>query len=155
MKRARIVSGDQLALLDWQPPQTVARFQDDQVRAVSISDRLCRGISVALREAPYNRDQVATRMSEFLGQPVSVNMLDAYASQARGQHNISAVRLVALLHATQDRRLLELVAEMFGWPVIERKFLKLIELASLQEREDALRRQRETLRREARSEGLI
>jgi hypothetical protein len=94
-------------------------------------------------------------MSEFLGQPVSVNMLDAYASQARGQHNISAVRLVALLHATQDRRLLELVAEMFGWPVIERKFLKLIELASLQEREDALRRQRETLRREARSEGLI
>jgi hypothetical protein len=48
-----------------------------------------------------------------------------------------------------------MIAELFGWTVIERRFLKLIELASLQEREDALRRQREVLRREAKSEGIL
>lgn len=142
-------------LLDWEPPAAVVRFDDDQVRAQSIADRLCRGIALALKEAPHPREEIAQRMSEFLGTRVSLNMLNGYASQAREDHVISMVRFVALLHATQDRRLLELVAEMFGWTVIEKRYLQLIELAAIQEKEDALRRKRELLRREARRQGVL
>jgi hypothetical protein len=145
----------QLGLLDWQPPQPVARFDADQVRAATINNKLCRAISLTLSESLLSRAEIAQRMGEFLGQSVSENMLNAYASQGREGHIINSVRLIALLHATQDRRLLELIAEMFGWTVIERRFLKLIELASIQEREDTLRRQREALRREAKSEGIL
>jgi hypothetical protein len=145
----------QLGLLDWVAPEPVARFGDDQVRACSIADRLCRAVSLTLKENGLPRSEIARRMSDFLGQKVGENMLNAYASQAREDHIISVVRFIALLHATDDRRLLELIAEMFGWTVIERKFLRLIELAAVQEQEDVLRRRRKALRGTAKREGLI
>jgi len=65
-------------------------------------------------------------MSAYLGEDVSENMLNAYASEARDEHIISLVRLIALIHATRDRRPLELIASMFGWAVIERRHLPAI-----------------------------
>jgi hypothetical protein len=127
----------------------------ERIRAISVAAKICRAIAATLKDNPLSRDKIAQRMSDYLGQNVSGNMLDAYASQAREDHVINLVRFIALLHATQDRRLLEMIAEMFGWTVIERRFLKLIEVAALQEREDILRRQREALRREARIEGIL
>ena len=63
-------------------------------------------------------------------------MIDAYASIARDDHVISTPRFMALLQVTADRRLLELLAEPAGWAVIERRYLPLIELAAVRERED-------------------
>jgi hypothetical protein len=37
---------EQLDLLNWSPPQPVARFDDDKVRAVSVAGRMCRAVSV-------------------------------------------------------------------------------------------------------------
>ena len=91
---------------------------------------------------------IAKAMTEFLGEPVSKNMLDAYASQARTEHTISVPRFIALIHATHDRRLLELLAEMFGWAVIPREMLPLIRVAAIREREEELREQRRALMRE-------
>jgi len=84
---------------------------------------------------------------------VPKNMLDAYASQGREDHSISLVRFIALIHATRDRRLLEMVAEQFGWSVIERKHLKMIELAQVEERLDELRRHADALKRQTRTGG--
>jgi len=145
----------QLALLDWEPPEPVARFSDDQVRSVSIANKLCRAISVSLGESALSREQIAERMSDFLGQRISPNMLNAYASQAREDHIINVARFIALLHATGDRRLLELIAEMFGWVVVERRALKLIELAAVQEHEETLKRRRKELKRAAKREGAL
>ncbi len=142
-------------LLDWQPPQTTKRFEDRQVRAATIQGRVCLAVSQALGDCGADRKAVAKKMSEFLGEHVTKNMLDAYASQARTDHTIGMPRFVALIHATGDRRLLELVAEMFGWAVIPRKFLPLIELAAIREREDALREQRKAITRDARREGAL
>ncbi len=142
-------------LLSWQPPKTVEAFDADVVRASSIQGKIARGLSQALRDAETPRPEIARRMSEYLGETVSANMLNAYASEAREEHKISLQRFVGLLHATRDRRLLELIAGMFGWTVIDRKYLPLIELAALREKEDELRRQAEALRRRARGEGVI
>jgi hypothetical protein len=86
---------------------------------------------------------------------VSENMLNAYASQAREDHVISLVRFVALIEVTRDRRLLEMLAERFGWTVIDKKFLPLIDLASIRAREDALRLEREAIVRECRRGGAL
>jgi hypothetical protein len=101
------------------------------------------------------RAEVATRMSEFLGEPVSEHMLNAYASQAREGHKISAARLMALLHVTGDIRLLQVLADPFGWSVIESRYLPLIELAVLREQEDEAQRRIKSARARARAGGLL
>ena len=149
------MKGHQPDLLGWQAPQPVRRFDDDKVRSASVAGRVCRAVSQSLKDCGEERAEVARRMSQFLDEDVSRNMLDAYASQAREEHVINVVRFIALVHATRDRRLLEMVAEMFGWTVIERRFLKLIELAALQEQQEELRRRADAARRQAKSEGLL
>ena len=142
-------------LLDWQPPQPVASFDPPRVRATGLPARLAKAIGIALEDCGFTRDVVADRMSDYLGRRVSKNMLDAYASEARAEHIISTPRFAALVHATLDRRLLEMLAAPFGWAVIDRKYLPLIELAAVQDRRDELDRQAHALRRQARSGGLL
>ncbi len=142
-------------LLDWTPPQPIAAFEPASVRAVTLSARVSQAVAQVLRDAGMERERVAAEMGRYLGQPVSPAMLDAYASEARAQHNISAVRLAALIWATGDRRPLQMLAETGGWAVIERRYLPVIELAALGEHEDALQRRRRELRAMARLEGAL
>lgn len=151
MKRAAA----QPDLLDWQPPQPVARFPEAQVRAVSLAARISRAVAASLHDAEADRETIAARMSAFLGERISPAMLDAYASQAREDHRISVPRFMALIHATGDRRLLELLAEPMGWAVIERRHLPMIEVAAIREHEDELRRRRDYLTRQARNGGAL
>lgn len=143
----------QLSLLEWQPPAATVRFEDERTRAATIDGRICKAISAALTDCRLSRENVATAMSAFLGKPVSLPMLNRYASQAAEEHAISMTRFIALLHVTRDRRLLEMIAETMGWAVVERRHLPLIELAAVQEKTDELRRQADALRREARARG--
>ena len=141
----------QLDLLAWTPPETVERFEDRVVRASTIAGQISHAVAAALRDADargVSREEVARLMGAYLGERISVPMLNGYASQAREQNVISTPRLLALVHVTGDRRLLQLLAEPFGWAVIEAKFLPMIELAALREREDELRRKADALRRQ-------
>jgi hypothetical protein len=65
----------------------------------------------------------------------------------------SLVRFIALLHATADPRLLQIVADQIGMAVIEKRWLPLIELASLREHEDTVKRRRQALQAHARISG--
>lgn len=140
-------------LLSWEPPQTALAFDEREVRGSTQSARIARAIAVALKECGKPRRQVARAMSEYLGEPVSEAMLDAYASVARETHRMSVERYLALVHATGDRRLLELLAQPQGWAVIQRCHLPLIDAAILRDREEALRKQRKQLLRRSRAEG--
>jgi hypothetical protein len=142
-------------LLDWQPPEPVVRFEEVLVRASTPAARISKGVAQALKDCVESRAFIAKRMSAILGEEVSSHMLDAYASEARAGHKISIVRLLALIQATGDRRLLEMLAEPFGWAVIERKHLPLIQIAAVREQEDELRRTREMLTRQARAGGAL
>lgn len=126
-------------------------FEEREVSGATLAARISRAVTVALRDCGKPRAQVARAMSAFLGETVSPAMLDAYASVAREGHRISLPRFLALIHATGDRRLLEMLAAPQGWAVIERRHLPLIEVAQIREQEDALRRHREILMRQARS----
>jgi hypothetical protein len=143
----------QLSLLDWTPPEATARFDDIRVRAASIHGRISRAIGAALKDCGVERAEIARRMSGYLGEPVTTNMLNAYASQAREDHAISVPRFIALITATGDRRLLQLLAEDQGWAVIEKRHLPLIELAAVQDKLAELELHRAALKRRARSAG--
>jgi len=148
----------QLDLLGWSAPEPVRRFAEERVRGVTMRDRLSRAIGACLKDADargLTREEIAVRMSEFLGEKVSTHMVNAYASPARDDHVISVTRLMALLHATGDQRLLELIAEPMGWAVVERKYLPLIELAAVRERADELAKRSAYIRRLAKREGTL
>lgn len=71
--------------------------------ALDFNAKLAQAMSRALdeaRDAGRDRHEVASRMSEILGQDVSKGMIDAYTSQARETHTISAVRFKAFVRAT-------------------------------------------------------
>lgn len=144
---------DQMDLLAWQAPEVVRSFAPELVRGVTFEARLSRAVSLALQDCGAPRAEIAERMSTFLGQKVSLAMLNAYASAAREEHTISLPRFLALMHATGDQRLLELLAEPFGLAVIERKHLPLIEMALVSERITELKGMHEAKRREARAKG--
>lgn len=140
---------EQLSLLDWTPPQAELAFDERDVRAATLEARISRAVSVALGDCRKSRRVVAREMSNILAEDVSEAMLDAYASVARQSHRISVSRFLALVQVTGDRRLLQLLSETMGWAVVEKRHLKLIEAALIREQEDALRRRRKGLMREA------
>ena len=152
-KRRRCSKTDDL--LTWSPPQPVASFPPERVRAASLAATIARGVSEALKRSGRNRDQVAKEMGEYLGEGVSLNMLDKYASEAAEEHVINVVRFMALVHATRSRELIQMLAEPFGWAVVEKRHLDAIELASaLEERERLNRNIDDARQRLKRSGGL-
>lgn len=147
---------EQMSLLDWTPPEPVVRFEDHQVRAATISGRIAHGVAQALKDVAargVDRTAVAQRMATYLGERVAKSSLDAWASEARDDRVIALPALLALVHVTGDRRLLELLAEPMGWAVIERRHLPLIKMAAIRDRQDELRRQADALMRQARAGG--
>jgi hypothetical protein len=141
-------------LLSWQPPEPVQRFAPDQVRAASFDQRLCKAMALTLKEFTRgDRGWVADRMTEFLGERVSKAMLDAYVSPAREGHNISVSRFVALVHVTEDRRLLELLADLMGWCVVDQRYADAIKEVELAEKRDEIERQLTLTRMKRRSGG--
>jgi len=65
----------------------------------TLSEAMSRALEEA-RERGLDRYDIAKRMSKTLGQEVSKGMIDAYTSQARETHTISAVRFKAFVRAT-------------------------------------------------------
>lgn len=142
-----------LDLFAWQPPQLVARYDDQRVRAVDIRSRIARAVAETLNDHELGREQVAVAMSDWLGEEVSKATLDAYASQAKDAHTVSFLRLIALVHVTGDRRLLQLAAELMGWSVIEDRWLPWVEVGQLADAKQDIDRHFEAARRLARRGG--
>lgn len=152
-----IIRGDNATgdLLSWEPPRPRQSFAEEQIRAVSLSARFAKAISLALKECPLDRAEIAARMSDYLGVNVSEAMLNAYASEARTDHNISLHRFAALVHATGDWRLLSTLVDLFPVAIVDRKYLDVIHLAQISEKKRELEAAENQLRRAAKSEGLI
>jgi hypothetical protein len=113
---------------DWTPPVVVERYEETRVRTATLRARIARAVSETLKDFDRSREDVALAMSEWLGEDVTKNMLDAYASEAREAHTIPYLRLLALVHATGDVRLLQLGAELFGHVVAHSRYLEWIEV---------------------------
>lgn len=80
-----------------------------------MDSRVARVVGEALNGDARTREVIAAEMSVLLDAEISKLMLDAYASPARGEHNISFARFCALVAVTNrfdllDRELREIGA---------------------------------------------
>lgn len=111
---------------DYKPEPVVERFDADAVQAWSLEGRLSKAVALTMDESGISRADIAAAMSDALKAPVSKAMLDGYASQAREQHSISAVRLAALIEVTGDARALNVLLESSGLIVVPQKYEALL-----------------------------
>lgn len=111
---------------DYKPEVVVERFEHEETQAFSRAGRLSKAVALALSNAPVSREEIASAMSEFLGERVSKQLLDKYASQAAEEHSISALRLAALIAVTKDVRPLNTLLEELGLIVVPRKYEALL-----------------------------
>lgn len=140
-----------LDLLTWEPPEIVERYDERTVRAASLRSRVARAVAATLRDTDIPRKEIAKAMSAWLGEDVSLHMLNAYASEAREEQTISFLRVLALIEITQDARLLQLGAEMFERMVIENRYLPWVEVGQLADKKVDIDRAFDAARRTARA----
>lgn len=135
-------------LSEWTPPSVAVRFDaTERVRAISFGQRISRAVSEVLRDCSESREEIASAMSDFLGEEMSKNMLDAYASTARESHTISLERAFALLHATGDARIFGMELERFDLAVIPERYLGAVEDAMIEDQKEQLKRRQLAARR--------
>ncbi|MGR9345877.1 hypothetical protein ACU8NW_14835 [Rhizobium leguminosarum] len=126
---------------DYQPAPVVDRFDHEEVKAYSLAGKLSKAVALTMEESGMTRDELATALSDVTKSPVSKAMLDAYASQAREQHSISAVRLAALITITEDPRALNVLLEDAGFIVIPKKYEALLKRERARELREQLERE--------------
>jgi len=121
-----------------------------EVRPGSIAGldvELRQALSRSLKDQPLSRYEVAAKMSEMLGDDISKNMLDAYTAESRETHQISVVRLVAMILATRDYELLALVAEKVGCRLLVGEEALAAEMGFIDQEIEELRARRADLKR--------
>ena len=123
---------------DFEPTPVVRRFDAEEIKAWSAARRLARAIAVSLEG--FKRDEVATQMSEQLGEPVSKATLDAYASPEK-PHAIPAHRLAALYNATGDERLFNALLNEVGLIAVPAKYEALLKRERAREMKERLERE--------------
>lgn len=127
---------------EFEPPPVVERYDPERVRAASLPMLIARAISETLREHPEPRAEIAKAMTEYLGEPVTVAMLDKYASLAASStHAIPAHRLVALAVVTGDARLINALVAQAGLICVGAKYEALVRRELAKEAQEKLARE--------------
>jgi hypothetical protein len=133
----------------------VAAFEPSRVRGATLAATLAKAISAALKACGKSRDQVAHDLGEYLGDPLEKSTLDKWASEANEGYLPTIVRFIGLIHATKSRALLQVIADHFGWAVIDKKYLPAIEYAALSARKEELDRHLSAMKRDLRGSGVL
>ncbi len=106
-------------------------------------------VAKALKADPRDRYEIAGAMSSLLAEPVSKEMLDAYAADARKNHNISVSRFFALIAVTEQFELLDGLARRIGAAVLIGEELKAARLGSLRAQKRQLDEEIKKIERDA------
>lgn len=105
-------------------------------------------VSKALKDDPRSRDEVAGALSALLDERVSVDMLNAYASEARDQHSIPLHRALALIAVTDRHDLLDTLVRRIGAALLVGDELRLARLGHLKAQRVRIDDEMRRLRRE-------
>lgn len=127
-------------LLSWEPPKVEARFDPIRVRAHTPQAKVSKALSEALKIDGRSREEIATALSKQLGETVSRDSLDAWASEARETSNISAYRLMALAVVLNSKELLNEMLSDSEMIVVDRKYLPLIKRQLIEDQQERLKK---------------
>ncbi len=133
---------------DMDLPVPHTEFDKESVKAATIKGKWAMAISQALKDYAMSREEVAEKMSLYLGEEVKASMLNAYASQGRDTHIINLSRLEALIYVTQDRRLINLLADILDCRAVPNAYARHMNYAHLKEIEKTAKKQIRAYERE-------
>lgn len=114
-----------------------------------MTDELVRGsISDVIRLSGFSRDEIAERMTAFLGVDVSVSQLNSWTAESKGGYRFPLAYLPALCKATKSAAVLAAVAKGCGMYVISEEEYRVYELGQLEQQERMIQARKKLLRRE-------
>ncbi|EAU40195.1 hypothetical protein FP2506_11582 [Fulvimarina pelagi HTCC2506] len=122
-----------------------------------LSSKIARIVSRATQDAREDfgitRAMLSVSLSERLGRPVSEDTIEKWASEAAEGNRIPLDAFVALIGETKSYEALGFIPSMFGFAVVEARYVDLIEEVQVENQIELLQSRRATLsaKRRARS----
>ncbi|XHE13646.1 hypothetical protein PCC82_02595 [Agrobacterium deltaense] len=113
---------------DYTPVEVAARIDPEVSKGGTLDVKIARVLAHAMQKSDMSRAQIADAMSEHLGQRVTENMLDCYASPARRDHKITLERFITLLEVTECYELLAFVCDFAGFVAVPEEYAEIIEI---------------------------
>jgi len=143
-KRRPAFNATQMAF-SFEPPTPAA----SEGALAGIERQVASAVAQILKDDTRTRYEVAGGLSALLDDDVSKLMLDAYASEAREGHNISAGRFFALIAETGRYDVLSALLGKIGARVVVGEEVLTVELGHIETEIQRLQERRQTLRRVA------
>ena len=150
-RRTDILTAD---LFAWTPPKVAAGYGEEVTGRGALENKIARAISRAMKDAKEQglaRGAIAKAMSEYLGRPISEDMVNKWASEASDSNRIPLDAFIALIDATGAHDLIGLVAGSFGFVAVPEKYSDMIEDQLLEEHEQEVAARRQILRAKIRA----
>lgn len=108
-------------------------------------------ITQAVKESPFDRHEIAARMSRALGQTISKSTLDSWTADSKHQHRFPFEFVDAFEQATGSYALTNWLAEKRGGQFVVGREVLLAELGRIAGMENDLRRYKTRIKQELRS----
>lgn len=112
-------------------------------------------VSLILKNDSRDRHIIAAEMTSLLAEDVSYGMLNAYASEARDGHNISAHRLFALIAVTKRFDALDKLLRKIGVTLLVGEEIHTAQLGHIQQEIAELKKREKELKSIAKPFGSM
>lgn len=106
---------------------------------------IAAAVGAVLKEDSRSRYEIAGAMSALLGEEISALMLDAYASEARGNHNIPTHRALALVSVTGRFDVMDALVRRIGAALLVGEEMHTAQLGHLDRQIAELKARKRTL----------
>ena len=131
------------------PEPVSVGFGDDVTGRGPAASQIAKVVSRALADARdedgLSRAAVAEAMTVRLGRPVSETSLDKWASEASDAHRIPLDAFIALVGVTKGYEALGFIPRLFGYAVVEERYVEIIERRQIADHIEMLRARDEVL----------
>lgn len=101
--------------------EMTAQSEEPAPGSLDMAAELCATLAAAIKAAPYSRAEVAARMSDLTGKPISEDMLNKWTSKAGEGWRFPMEFAAAFEVATGTQDLMLLLARKRGVVVMTRK----------------------------------
>lgn len=118
-------------------PKSKEKIGQEELFDVPILDvtPIKQAIATSMRGLSLSREQVADRMTLYLGKRITKSQINDWCTPSKPAHLPRADELLALVFATGRPDIPDAIAQVAKFRVIDRKDAELLEIARLEEEE--------------------
>ena len=121
----------------------------------SLASQIARLISRATQDAReefgISRRQLAERLTDKLGRPVSETTIEKWASESAEENRIPLDAFIVLIGETKGYEALGFIPSIYGYAVVEAKYVEIIEIQQIEDHEQVLAARKATLQAKVRA----